>query len=87
MKLLENSRFEQINSALNMQLETSRIEGRYDISSNITSVACYVMYEKSLLNWICVIIINHSYCRFEKKETILACQMFKLLVTVKKSWS
>lgn len=32
MKLLENSRFEQINSALNMQLETSRIEGRYDIS-------------------------------------------------------
>lgn len=30
MKLLENSRFEQINSALNMQLETSRIEGRYE---------------------------------------------------------
>lgn len=30
MKLLENSRFEQINSALNMQLETSRIEGRIE---------------------------------------------------------
>jgi len=30
MKLLENSRFEQINCALNMQLETSRIEGRIE---------------------------------------------------------
>lgn len=57
MKFLENATFEAINTALSIEMENYRIEGRYTYSGTLNLVSCLLIPEEDMMKIITKIFI------------------------------